>query len=64
VLARVGILAAEDTMLGVLPPFDAAPVPERTIDPLVLRAVLRAIRERQALDVLYVSMSRMKPYAA
>jgi len=60
-LVDVGILAAEDTMIGVLPPFDAAPVPERAIDPVVLRAVLRAIRERCALDVLYQSMSRPKP---
>jgi hypothetical protein len=59
-LVDLGILAAEDTMLGVLPPFDAAPVPERAIDPLVLRTVLRAIRERRALDVHYQSMSRPK----
>src|SRR5579871_724569 len=28
-LAEAGILAAEDTMLGTLPTFDATPVPER-----------------------------------
>jgi hypothetical protein len=44
-----------------LPPFDAAPVPERTIDPLVLRTVLCAMREHRALDVLYQSMSRPSP---
>jgi hypothetical protein len=60
-LVDLGILAAEDTMLGVLPPFDATPVPERAIDPFVLRTVLRAIRERRALDVLYQSMSRPSP---
>jgi WYL domain len=60
-LVDLGVLAAQDTMLGVLPPFDAAPVPERAIDPLVLRAVLRAIRDRRALDVLYQSMSRPTP---
>jgi WYL domain len=60
-LVDLGILAAEDTMLGVLPPFDATPVPERAIDPFVLRAVLRAMRERRALDVLYQSMSRPSP---
>jgi hypothetical protein len=56
-----GILAPEDTVLGATPPFDAAPVPERKIDALVLRAVLRAIRTRSALDVLYQSMSRPEP---
>jgi len=60
-LVELGILAAEDTMPGVLPPFAAAPVPERAIDAFVLRVVLRAIRERRALDVLYQSMSRPSP---
>jgi hypothetical protein len=44
-----------------LPLFDATPVPERAIDSFVLRAVLRAIRERRTLDVLYQSMSRPSP---
>src|ERR1700724_4794327 len=35
-LVEVGILAVDDTMLGVVPPFDTTPVPERRIDPLVL----------------------------
>ena len=48
-------------MLGQLPPFAAAPVPERAIDAVALRAVLRAIRERRSLDVLYQSMSRPNP---
>ena len=60
-LVDLGSLSAEETMLGVLPPFDATPLPERAIDPLVLRAVLRAMRERRALDVLYQSMSRPSP---
>ncbi len=46
---------------GVVPPFDATPVPERRIDPLVLRAVLFAIRGRESLDVAYQSMSRPEP---
>jgi predicted DNA-binding transcriptional regulator YafY len=37
------------------------PVPERRIDPFVLRAVLGAIRKTLALDVLYQSMSRPEP---
>jgi len=60
-LVDLGILSADDTMLGVLPPFDATPVPDRAIDPFVLRAVLRAVRERRALDALYQSMSRPSP---
>jgi hypothetical protein len=57
-LVEAGILAIEDTMLGVVPRFDATPVPERRIDPLVLRAVLFAIRGHKSLDVAYQSMSR------
>jgi hypothetical protein len=60
-LADLGILAAGDTMLGALPPFAATPVPERAVDPMLLRAVLRAIRERGALGILYQSMSRPGP---
>jgi hypothetical protein len=60
-LVDIGILSADDTMLGTVPPFDAAPVPERRIDAFVLRAAVRAIRERSALDVLYQSMSRAEP---
>lgn len=60
-LVDLGILAAEDTMLGAVPPFDAAPVPARPVDPTVLRVVIRAIRERRAVDVLYQSMSRPQP---
>jgi hypothetical protein len=60
-LVDSGILSADDTMLGAVPPFDAAPVPERRIDPLVLRAAVRAMREHAALDVLYQSMSRAEP---
>ncbi len=60
-LVDIGILAADDTMLGSVPPFDAAPVPERRIDAFVLRGVVRAMREQTALDVLYQSMSRPAP---
>jgi hypothetical protein len=60
-LVDLGLLAVEDTMLGISPPFDATPVPERSIDALVLRAVLRASRERCALSMRYQSMSRPNP---
>jgi len=55
------ILAREDTLLGELPPFDATPVPERAIDPFVLRLVLAAIRETRSIDALYQSMTRPQP---
>jgi hypothetical protein len=60
-LVDAGLLPVEDTLLGTAPPFDAAPVPERRIDPLVLRAVLGAMHKALALDVTYQSMSRPEP---
>jgi hypothetical protein len=60
-LADIAILSKEETLLGALIPFDATPVPERSIDPYVLRAVLAAIRDRHALTVTYQSMSREEP---
>jgi hypothetical protein len=60
-LIHAGILPPEEALFGAPPPFDTAPVPERPVDAVVLRAVLGAIRERQALDVRYQSMSRPEP---
>lgn len=60
-LVNAGLMAAEDTLAGNVPPFDAAPLPERAIDAFVLRAVLTAIRRRLALAVTYQSMSRPQP---
>ncbi len=60
-LVDLGILKAEDAMLGVAPPFDATPVPQRPINPFVLRVIFRAIRERRAVDVVYQSISRPQP---
>jgi hypothetical protein len=60
-LVDVGILAVEETMLGTAIPFDATPLPERPVDPFVLRAILWAIRTRHALEVAYQSMSRPEP---
>jgi hypothetical protein len=60
-LADLGIVSDEETLAAAAIPFDATPVPERTIDPYVLRAVLAAIRDRHALTVTYQSMSREEP---
>lgn len=62
-LVDLGILSADHSSLGVgaVPEFDATPVPQRPVDPFVLRAILRAIHERQALDIHYQSLSRPEP---
>jgi predicted DNA-binding transcriptional regulator YafY len=48
-------------VLGLVPAFDATPLPERKIDAFVLRAVMRAMREGRAIDIAYQSMSRPQP---
>jgi hypothetical protein len=60
-LVEAGLLPVEATLLGMVPPFDATPVPQRPIDAHVLRAVLAAIRRQSALVVTYQSMSRPQP---
>jgi hypothetical protein len=60
-LVDAGLIAAEDTLAGAVPPFDATPLPERQINAFVLRAVLTAIRKGLALAVSYQSMSRPEP---
>jgi predicted DNA-binding transcriptional regulator YafY len=60
-LVNAGLLPVEHTLFGLVPPFDATPVPERKADPSVLRAVLGAVRKALVLDVMYQSMNRPEP---
>ncbi len=60
-LVEAGLLPVEDTLLGATPPFAATLVPERRIDPFILRAVLGAMRKGSVLETLYQSMSRPQP---
>jgi hypothetical protein len=60
-LVEAGLLPADQTMLGFMPPFDATPLPQRTIDADVLRVVLQAIRKRSSVEAFYQSMSRPEP---
>lgn len=56
-----GIVALEDAWIGNFPAFDAAPSPARGIDPVVLRSIVIAIRRREAIHILYQSMSAPYP---
>jgi predicted DNA-binding transcriptional regulator YafY len=60
-LVEAGLLEAGDTMLGLAPPFAATPLPDRPIDPYVLRTVFQAIRSASSIETTYQSMSRPKP---
>ncbi len=56
-----GILAQEDTWIGRIPAFDTVPGPARGIDAGHLRAVVQAIRNAQAIEVEYQSLSNPAP---
>lgn len=61
-LARLRSYAAnaiekEDIWLDELPPFGALPLVRRAVDVDILRKTLRAIRERQAMEIDYQSFS-------
>jgi hypothetical protein len=60
-LVDLGILTESETLTGETPPFDVTPVPARSIDAYVLRAVVHAIRERRVLQASYQSMNRPEP---
>lgn len=56
-----GYLASEASYVGWAPPVAVAGTPARTVTADVLVAVVRAIRARQTMHVLYQSMSRPEP---
>jgi hypothetical protein len=56
-----GLVGKEDAWIGNLPAFDTAPSPARGIDPVVLRAIVIAIRRHDAVEVRYQSMSSPDP---
>lgn len=52
------LLEPAETWLSRLPSFDAMPTPHRRVDPLILRAVIDAIRGRKAVEIRYQSLTR------
>lgn len=58
-----GLVAEEQSWISFFPGYAATPIPARGVDPEVLREVLSAIREKNALQVTYQSMSRPDPTA-
>lgn len=56
-----GLVGKEDAWIGNLPAFDTAPSPARGIDPVVLRAIVIAIRRHDAVEVRYQSMASPDP---
>ena len=58
-----GLVAAEQSWINFFPGYAATPIPARDVDPEVLRKVLSAICEKNALKITYQSMSRPEPAA-
>jgi predicted DNA-binding transcriptional regulator YafY len=57
-LIAEGHLDLQDSVLATVPALAIAELPERSVDAAVLRAVLAAIRDRQAIRARYVSFQR------
>lgn len=56
-----GLLQPEDTLLRSIPSFHVSPNPSRGVNPLVLRAVVRAVDNTEAIEIRYQSMSSPEP---
>lgn len=56
-----GIVERSDAWLGHLPEFEASPAPARGVDPTILRSILKAIENSDAIEVRYQSMSDPDP---
>jgi len=50
-----------DSWLSRLPDYDAMPVPHRRVDVEVLRSVVKAVRQKLALEIRYQSMNAARP---
>lgn len=56
-----GLVAPEDSWIGVFPDQAGTPVPARGVDPEILREIYNAIIEGEAVTVTYQSLSRPEP---
>ena len=56
-----GLLEAESSFLGWRPSVALVPISGRTLSPEILAGLLRAIRDKNSIQVLYQSMSKPEP---
>src|SRR5690606_5761053 len=56
-----GILDQDDCWIAGLPAYDSAPTPARGVDPATPRSVHDAVRQSEALEVQYQSLSNPEP---
>jgi hypothetical protein len=62
-LVADGAVRQDESWISRPPPFETLPMPRRNVDPSVLRTTLAAIRERQAVEIRYQSLSDSQPQA-
>ena len=55
------VISLEDTWLSRPPEMSVIPIPRRKVDPLILRAVLRAIRSLRSIEIEYQSLNTATP---
>lgn len=52
-----GIIEQEETWIHNVPTSDAMVIPQRQVDPNVLKGILKAVRKNQSVEILYHSMN-------
>jgi WYL domain len=62
-LVAEGAVRRDESWISRPPPFESLPMPRRIVDPSVLRTTLAAIREGQAVEIRYQSLSGNRPQA-
>jgi predicted DNA-binding transcriptional regulator YafY len=56
-----GLMQPEDSLLRSVPSFHVSPNPSRGVNPLVLRTIVRAVDNAEAIEIRYQSMSSPEP---
>ncbi|HEV2570923.1 MAG TPA: WYL domain-containing protein [Beijerinckiaceae bacterium] len=55
------VVSVNETWLSDMPEADSMPIPHRSVDADVLRALLRSIRQQHSIEVCYQSMNAERP---
>lgn len=56
-----GMIREDETYMSYIPEFSVVPSFERAIDPYILKRIVKVLRAKNAINVLYQSMSRPSP---
>ena len=56
-----GVIKKDELMMGYIPDFSVVPSFDRTIDPRILKKIVKALKNKKAINVQYQSMSRPSP---